>query len=71
MRGNETVIAVLNQALKEELTAINQYFIHAEMCENWGYKKLAGYIEEAVHRRDEARRGADRADPLSGRHASV
>ncbi len=40
MRGNEAVLALLNQALKEELTAINQYIVHAEMCENWGYKKL-------------------------------
>ena len=46
MRGNEQVIALLNQALKEELTAINQYFIHAEMCENWGYGKLGGFIKK-------------------------
>jgi bacterioferritin len=46
MRGNEQVIAALNQALKEELTAINQYFIHAEMCENWGYDKLGDYIKK-------------------------
>jgi len=46
MRGNEKVIQVLNKALKEELTAINQYFVHAEMCENWGYKKLAEYIKK-------------------------
>jgi bacterioferritin len=46
MRGNEQVIALLNQALKEELTAINQYFIHAEMCENWGYGKLGGLIKK-------------------------
>ena len=46
MRGNDKVIAVLNEALKEELTAINQYFIHAEMCENWGYKKLSDYIKK-------------------------
>jgi len=46
MRGNEEVIALLNQALKEELTAISQYFIHAEMCENWGYKKLGDYIKK-------------------------
>ena len=32
MRGNDTVIAELNEALREELTAINQYFVHAEMC---------------------------------------
>ena len=41
MRGNEQVIALLNQALAEELAAISQYFLHAEMCDNWGYKKLA------------------------------
>jgi len=46
MRGNENVIAVLNEALKEELTAINQYFIHAEMCENWGFEKLGGSIRQ-------------------------
>jgi bacterioferritin len=46
MRGNPKVIAALNQALREELTAINQYFLHAEMCENWHYKKLAGHIKK-------------------------
>jgi bacterioferritin len=46
MRGNDTVIAELNEALREELTAINQYFIHAEMCHNWGYHKLGSYIRK-------------------------
>src|ERR1700749_1073792 len=46
MKGNPEVIAQLNQALKEELTAINQYFLHAEMCENWGYHRLATYIKK-------------------------
>ena len=46
MRGNETVIAALNKALKEELTAINQYFLHAEMCESWGYKKLGDFLKK-------------------------
>ena len=46
MRGNAEVIAQLNQALKEELTAINQYFLHAEMCHNWGYHKLGAYIRK-------------------------
>jgi bacterioferritin len=46
MKGNAEVIAALNEALAEELTAINQYFLHAEMCENWGYGKLAGMIKK-------------------------
>ncbi len=46
MQGNPKVIAQLNAALKEELTAINQYFLHAEMCENWKYSKLAGFIKK-------------------------
>jgi bacterioferritin len=46
MKGNPKVIAALNEALKEELTAINQYFLHAEMCENWKYSRLADYIKK-------------------------
>src|SRR6187455_761743 len=46
MRGNAQVIAQLNHALKEELTAINQYFLHAEMCHNWGYHRLGAYIKK-------------------------
>ena len=46
MRGNAQVIAQLNLALKEELTAINQYFLHAEMCHNWGYHALGDYIRK-------------------------
>ena len=46
MKGNDKVIALLNEALREELSAINQYFLHAEMCHNWGYHKLGAYVRK-------------------------
>ena len=46
MQGNPKVIEHLNEALRDELTAINQYFLHAEMAENWGYKKYSRYIKK-------------------------
>src|SRR5215510_9551537 len=46
MRGNAKVIEHLNEALREELTAINQYFLHAEMCHNWGYHGLGDFIKK-------------------------
>jgi bacterioferritin len=54
MKGDPKVIEVLSQVLKAELTAINQYFLHAEMCENWGYERMAKHtrkesIEEMQH----------------------
>lgn len=45
MKGNAKVIDFLKEVLKGEITAISQYFLHAEMCDNWGYKKLAKYIK--------------------------
>src|SRR5512139_2055746 len=41
MKGNAKLITMLNDVLTGELTGINQYFIHAKMCANWGYKRLA------------------------------
>ncbi|HVY26838.1 MAG TPA: bacterioferritin [Polyangiaceae bacterium] len=54
MRGDAEILDVLNEILTSELTAINQYFIHYKMCENWGYKRLAKKkreesIEEMKH----------------------
>jgi bacterioferritin len=46
MKGNPKVIAALNLGLKEELLAINQYFLHAEMCENWHYDRLGSFIKK-------------------------
>jgi len=40
MKGNKELLTVLNSLLADELTAINQYMVHSEMCENWGYGKL-------------------------------
>jgi bacterioferritin len=46
MKGSPIVLEQLNHALRDELTAINQYFLHAEMAENWGYKKYSKYIKK-------------------------
>jgi bacterioferritin len=40
MKGSKKLLVVLNSLLADELTAINQYMVHSEMCENWGYSKL-------------------------------
>lgn len=41
MKGNRELIDALNEVLTAELTAVNQYFVHAKMCANWGYRRLA------------------------------
>jgi bacterioferritin len=46
MQGNEKVIEQLNARLADELTAINQYMVHAEMCDNWGYEHLHEEIQK-------------------------
>ena len=46
MKGNPDVIQKLNDLLADELTAINQYMVHSEMCDNWGYGKLHEKIEK-------------------------
>ena len=46
MKGKPEVLDVLAEMLKEELGAINQYFLHSEMCENWGYTRLSEFIKK-------------------------
>ena len=46
MKGNDKILATLNELLAEELTAISQYMVHSEMCDNWGYGKLHKAIEK-------------------------
>lgn len=46
MKGDPKIIEKLNEILRDELTAINQYMVHAEMCDNWGYLKLHKIIEK-------------------------
>ncbi|HNI35248.1 MAG TPA: bacterioferritin [Microthrixaceae bacterium] len=46
MQGNPEIIELLNEVLTSELTAVNQYFIHAKMCSNWGYPRLAEHIRD-------------------------
>jgi bacterioferritin len=46
VQGDPSIIELLNEVLTAELTAINQYFIHARMCENWGYKRLWKKVRE-------------------------
>lgn len=46
MKGNKRVIEFLNDVLTGELTSVNQYFIHAKMCQNWGYRALAAHIRK-------------------------
>jgi bacterioferritin len=46
MKGNDKILKTLNLLLADELTAINQYMVHSEMCDNWGYGKLHEKIEK-------------------------
>ncbi|HET7433122.1 MAG TPA: bacterioferritin [Thermoanaerobaculia bacterium] len=46
MKGDKQIIEILNEVLTAELTAINQYFVHAEMCENWGFDRLVKVVRK-------------------------
>lgn len=67
MKGNDKIIEGLNQALTIELTAINQYFIQAKMCKNWGISKLAAkHYEESMGEMKHAEKLIDRILFLEG-----
>jgi bacterioferritin len=67
MRGDPEIIEYLNEVLTAELTAINQYFIHAKMCENWGYSKLAEHNRhESIEEMKDAEHVIERLLDLGG-----
>jgi len=68
MQGDPKLIETLNSLLADELTAINQYMVHAEMCESWGYEKLAKVIEQrAIQEMRHAEKLIQRVIFLEGR----
>ncbi len=67
MQGDPEIIEFLNEALTAELTAINQYFIHAKMNENWGFERLAHkFYEESIDEMKDAEKIIDRILYLEG-----
>jgi bacterioferritin len=67
MKGHAKVIEILNDLLTNELTSVNQYFVHAKMCENWGYERLAKKVrEESIDEMKHADRIIDRILYLEG-----
>ncbi len=67
MKGAQAVIDLLNDVLTAELTAINQYFVDAKMCENWGYAALASHIRaDSIDEMGDAEKLIDRILYLDG-----
>jgi bacterioferritin len=67
MQGAPAVLDLLNEVLTAELTAINQYFVHAKMCQNWGYQRLADKIrDESIDEMRHAERLTERILFLEG-----
>ena len=67
MQGSPKIIEFLNEALTAELTAINQYFAHSKLCENWGWQRLAAkYREESFEEMRDAETLMDRIILLDG-----
>jgi bacterioferritin len=67
VQGDPEIIEFLNEALTAELTAINQYFIHAKMCENWGFLRLAKHsYDESIDEMKDAEKVIERILYLDG-----
>ncbi len=67
MKGNAEVLEVLNEVLTGELTAVNQYFVHAKMCDNWGYRRIATHTrDESIDEMKHAERLVERILYLDG-----
>ena len=67
MRGNETILELLNEVLTAELTAVNQYFLHGKMADNWGYHRLAEHSRhESIDEMKHAEKVTDRILFLEG-----
>ncbi|MCB0367593.1 MAG: bacterioferritin [Bdellovibrionaceae bacterium] len=67
MKGHADIIAMLNEVLCGELTAINQYFLHARMCKDWGYNKIGDVIyHESIDEMKHAKEVTDRILFLEG-----
>jgi bacterioferritin len=67
VEGSPKIIELLNEALTAELAAINQYFAHSKLCENWGWQRLATkYREESIEEMNDAEKLIDRIILLDG-----
>jgi bacterioferritin len=67
MKGAKDIIDLLNEVLAGELVAINQYFLHAKMCKNWGFLRLAAYVrQESIDEMKHAEQLTDRILFLDG-----
>lgn len=72
MKGSQEIIDFLNESLGAELTSISQYFVHAKMCEDWGWERLAQhYRNESIEEMNDAERLMERILKLEGQPAML